>query len=408
MGLEFDDFVELGFSAADFEDVDPSELNDDDSTKKGLPADNVFFNFEEEEAKLLKIANELEEEEKKDKKSAKQSEDEDEEEDDDDEEKAKDDVKAKTAVALDFSIESDKLSNLVDYLKTSNLIKLNDDFKVEEDSTLEEFFENLMLANEENIIKEAKDSLFSSLPEDWKLAVKFGLTNKGASFNDFIDQYNETISATKGELDLAEIDLEEEEQQEILYKHYLKNTTKYSDDKIKKQIEFLKKNGELYGEAKEALTELVALEAQAKIDFDRYQEEVRTQTEAFEKQFRNSVTEAIKNSKEIEPERAKKIANFVNNKIKLESGVETNLLWKTVMEIGQKPEHLVQLADLVLDYDSKKGFNVERFIALGKTQKTKEVIKQIDDSSKNKSPGGNPRQRSKAQFDWEKWALGEI
>jgi len=224
MGQTFDDFVELGFTADDFsDDVD----NDDEGGKNdGLPADDGLFDFDADEAALLAIVEKLDKADKKPADSGADDNDDD-DADDDDADKGKN-----SDVDLDLSLEKKEVENLVEFLKNNKWINTSEDFKIEEGDSVTDVFSKLFEENSVQTMKAAQISFLDSLSEDMKLAAKYSLVNKGATFNDFIDYYNNNISVSNGELDLAQVNLEEEQDQINVFKHYLKQTTQYSDDKI--------------------------------------------------------------------------------------------------------------------------------------------------------------------------------
>lgn len=410
MDQDFDKFVELAFSGDDVSQTGNQNFFDDDDVIDNTLEVNSPFDYDKIEKELLKKAKEIDEEEKNNNSNRKQEKEEqknDDEDDDDnknnDENEDEDDDEKIDKVEID----EDQSNLFFQYLTSENFIDLPKEFK--SSGNLKQDLETLLDEKFNSLKEEAKNKFLEVLPEDYRLAAKFAIANPGKSLSDYADFYNANISATQGEFDLENISLEKEEDQIKLYETYLKLTTKYSPDKIKKQIKILSDNGELYAEAKDALTELITIEAQAKLDFEKAQEESIKDKEKQEKEFRNKLVDLLNKDEELGVERKKKIQALINNKITLENGVQTNGFWHTILKLSNNSQHLIQLADLLIDYSPEKGINIDRLIALGKKQQLVEVQKKIDNAAgASKKDSGSSRRPKTTQFDWEKWALGEL
>jgi hypothetical protein len=384
-GLMFDDddfeSLEARASRAKYEGEEDDEETDDDEVKTGSKED-----ADDEESKSQQTKGHKDESSKSDKAP------EDDDTDEDDEESEDDDYVVSEGVEAE-------IPSLLKFLQSQKVLDLPEGFKPEH--SLDSFVE-AMEYNLEQLQTKARDSFLSSLPEEVVSLVKFTIANKGATIDDYIEEYNNSIGNVAGGIDLTNADLEDEDQQRKIYKYYLKATTKYSDDKINKQIDLLEKNSELYFEAKEALTELITMEAEAKKQFDKQQTELMNDRLKKEKEERQNYINTIKSNENIPTERKQKVQNFIINKVTLSNGMQVNGLVKALNELGKNPEHVVQLADILLDYDPNKGLDLNRFVALGKSQKTKEIKKQLDDTTRDRKIGGRRGSRATKGFDWEK------
>lgn len=413
-----DDFINLDFSGdrtpkgtGNQTDYNSSALFDDDDFEalemRANKAKNDDIDDEDDDKEVDDSSKDTEDEtnqkspktsKKEEQKSDDKSTQEDDDSNEDDEESEDDDYIVPEGVEAE-------IPSLLKFLNSQKVLELPQDFKPEHslDSLVE-----VMEYNLEQLETKARDSFISSLPEEVVSLVKFTIANKGATIDDYIEEYNNSIGSLTGGIDLTQVNLEDEDDQKKIYKYYLKATTKYSDEKINKQIDLLDKSSELYFEAKEALGELISMEAEAKKEFDKQQTKLMNERLQKEKEERQQYINTIKSNENIPNERKQKIQNFIVNKVTMSNGMQVNGLVRALNELGKNPEHVVQLADLLLDYDPSKGIDLNRFVAMGKSQKTKEIKKQLDDTIKDRKIGGRKGSRANRAFDWEKWAMGEI
>jgi hypothetical protein len=69
---------------------------------------------------------------------------------------------------------------------------------------------------------------------------------------------------------------------------------------------------------------------------------------------------------------------LLTNKVRTDAGVST-LFSQKLRQIGQNKEHLVQLADLIAEYDPKKGLQLDRVVQQASTTSTKKARKRIEE-----------------------------
>jgi hypothetical protein len=376
-----DDFESLEFRAnRALSEDDPDE--DEEDTEVGTPEDDT--SKEDNDDKKSKTT----------KTSSKKEEDDEQEDEEDEEDNEEEEYNYTPSESVETEIPS-----LLKFLSSEKVLELPKDFKPEHslDSLVE-----VMEYNMGKLQDKARESFISSLPEEVVSLVKYTLANKNASIDDYLEEFGDYTSVTNNTLDLTRVNIEDEDQQKAVYKYYLKATTKYSDEKINKQIDLLDKNAELYFEAKEALNELITMEAQARKEFDKKQDELMKDRLQREKDERQQYINTIKSNENIPNDRKQKLQNFIINKMTVGNGMQVNGLVKALNDLGKNPDHVVQLADLLLDYDPKKGINLDRFISMGKSQKTKEIKKQLDDTTRDRKIGGRRGSRATKGFDWEK------
>jgi len=86
-------------------------------------------------------------------------------------------------------------------------------------------------------------------------------------------------------------------------------------------------------------------------------------------QIVEELTKAIETTPLLDNTRRNKVKGFFHNRLNV-GGVETTEFNYTVERIFNNPEHLAQLADLLTDYDPKKGISTKRIEQKGATKET--------------------------------------
>lgn len=77
---------------------------------------------------------------------------------------------------------------------------------------------------------------------------------------------------------------------------------------------------------------------------------------------------------------------------------------RTIKKISANPEHLVQLADILADYDEEKGLDLKRFLKKGKTEATKTLKERLEEVTDSKTKvTGKGSKVQKQNFDWEEF-----
>ncbi len=296
-----------------------------------------------------------------------------------------------TETNTDDDVETDDTPKLFfEYLQKNNFIMPNEDFEFDGS---DEKFEEAIIQTKDNIRLEVFGDLMDRLPEKIKDAVTFSLKSGGRDLDDYINS-NRSI-------DWQSLDLMNEDVQRGIMAHYYKNVSKLDDTKIEKYITRLEKAGDLEQEAIDAVEYLKELEEQTKEETLRYHQQQEAAREEAARQYRESIKSNIDQAIYIEPERKQKIKNFLFNEKRTRDGVYTeyNLV---LSNIAKKPDHMAQLADILLDYKQDEGFNFDRFKAKAKTAAVKNLKVQLNDIKSSAKAGmqTNPvKINSKKDFD---------
>lgn len=271
-------------------------------------------------------------------------------------------------------------------LKEYGIVNLPDDFNF--DGT-PEAFEKALELSKENLKEEAAKNLWETLPEDFKPLLQYALSG-GKDLQSFIETYTQP--------DYSNIDLSSPDNQRQVMYDYWALTSNYSPEKINRMIDALDKAGDLESEALETAQELQEiieerkqkLIEEAALEEENQKKRIQEQTE--------KIVNIIDNLPNVEKARKSRLQSFMFTPVKYEEGYSTGLN-RTIQQITSNPEHFVQLADLLADYNPNKGFSFERIKAQVETQKNKnfkDIIDKLESKSKIK---GTPSKQIKEDFD---------
>jgi len=243
--------------------------------------------------------------------------------------------------------------------------------------------------------REAFDALWGRLPEDYQAALRYGLAG-GGDIKDFVDRYAPS-------LDYDNIDLDDTQTQKQVLREYYKKTTKYDDDKINKFIARLEVTDDLLPEAEDAVE---YLKTSLKEEQERLLEEQEKAREEFERQqaeARNKVVSVIEEQENLPTRRKKSLQAFIYNPIGRGDTTDTDLN-RTIQSIQSNPDHFVQLADILMDYDPKKGFDLSRFEKKGESKAASKFQKKLEESLSDVTSAvrkGKTAAPKKKDVNWE-------
>ena len=316
-----------------------------------------------------------------------------EEEEDDNSAKEKtseDSTKKETEPAAEGDEEEVDYEPYFNFLKEQGVIMTPEDFKF--DGT-EESFAKALDATKDLQYKSAVEELWKSLPETGKPLLKYFLEG-GTDVNKYIEAYSE--------VNLDNIDLDDEDNQIKVLRQYYKEIFNYTDEKTDKLISRLQAKEGLKEGALDAVEDLKEhkTELQKRLIEDAKAERERAQKAA--QKERELLTASLK---ELDSARQSKIEAILFNPIKTEDGVTTEFNYY-LNKISATPKHLVQLADLLVDYNPEKGFNLERFEQRVLSNKTKAFRALIDSKSGPKratSQGATPPRTEESHFPFDKF-----
>jgi hypothetical protein len=293
--------------------------------------------------------------------------------------------------------EGDDLTELAkanyNFLVENNIIIPEEDYEF--DGSTEEL-ERLYGETKQKLATEAFHALWSRLNPDFQQALNYA-ANGGASLEDFYKMYKDTPQS------ISDLSLDSEEDQKRALKLYYEKTTKYPPEKINKFIDRIERDGDLEVEAEDALDYLKQNLAEEQA---RFQEQQKEQNEARIRQAqeaRQRVVDAITASENIKGRAKKSLQAFLFNEITTKDNVTDTEFNFRLKSVFQNPEHLVQLADFMHNYDPDKGFNLRKYEERGETKATKSFQTKLAENltSTQKKLTGKPPGVPDTTIDWE-------
>ena len=276
-----------------------------------------------------------------------------------------DDSDASKADDNDTSADHD-YESYFNLLKSQGLLVLDDEYEF--DNTAEGLQKAFQDA-QKNIYNDVYTSLRDSFPEDFLPILEY--VSKGG------DNVKDVLALYSAQQDYTSLSIEDEANQVKLLKAYLKETSSFSDAKIDREIEKAKLGDFLLEEATEAQLELQKIYDEKKEVLANEKAKQLAAEQAKQDEMRQAMAEVIQESKAIVPQRKNKVKAFMFNVSEINGHKDTGFN-RTLQQVAATPEHLIQLADMLLDYDPKKGFNVDRLREKSKAAAIRTFKEQLD------------------------------
>jgi len=279
---------------------------------------------------------------------------------------------------------TEDLTGYYNFLKQTGALNVPDDFEFDGS---EESFEKALTLNKETTRNNVASEIWEALPEDFKPLLSYAL-NGGSSLKNYLDYYTP--------VDYDSVDLDDVDNQKKLLTEYYQKTSNHSDEKISKFISRLENSGDLFSEASDALVELKSLKEdreaklieQAKIEQERKLREAQEEITQI-----NASIEKLN----ADNERKKRLKTLTLVPIKYEDKTMTQFD-HAMSRIYSNPDHFIQLADLVADYNEKSGFNFDRLKSKIKAESNTSLKNLIDNTLGTTKKGSSVKQ-VKDDFD---------
>ena len=296
------------------------------------------------------------------------------------------------AVAETAEEPSDAIQAHLDFLKEFGLLSTDEDVE----PTIEGL-SKVLDQTKKNLEEEAVQNLISKLPPDFVPLLQYALTSPQASIQDYL-----TVESTQ--LDLASLDLTREEDQKLALRMYYEQTSSHPSDRIDRMIARIDTD-ELATEAKDAVLSLQAFLDKKKEDLAQEAKQKDTELQQARADQERAITTAVNSA--LPASRAKVVQNFMLSPLKVENQVTTRLNY-TLQNIFRNPEHLVQLADILADYDNSKGLTstrLEKKAASNVSNNLRQLVDERLASSNLKTKKAAPPQQ-KNKLDLGSWLEG--
>lgn len=245
------------------------------------------------------------------------------------------------------------------------------------------------------LAEQAFNALWSKLPQDYQAALRHGLAG-GNNIRDFVSRYSPS-------LDYNNIDLNSVDTQKEVLREYYKKTTKYDDDKINRFIARLEVSDDLLPEAEDAVEYLKENLKEEQERLLQEQEQQRIAQEQAMEEARQNVIKTIQELPEINSRRKNSLQAFIYNPITRGDRTDTDLN-RAIANIQANPSHFVQLADILMDYNPEKGFDLSRFEKRGESSAATKFQKKLEESLSDVTSAvrrGKTTAPAKNDVNWE-------
>lgn len=246
-------------------------------------------------------------------------------------------------------------------VKALKILDLEDD----EEPTDIDGVQAKLLKSKEKLYETTKQEIENSFPPEVKEIYEF--LKLGGNFEEYLQSL---APVNYDDIDLEDLDT----QRELVFTSF-KQSSKYSDDKIMRLIAAAEKAGDLREAAEEALEELREQNESKKTSLIERQKQQQAESKRKLEETTNKLFETIEQKSTLDPKRKARIKAVIATPTSFNS--TSTQLTKTLTDIFDNPDHLVELIDLVLaDYNPKTGFNYERLEQRFKT-KANNTLKDI-------------------------------
>lgn len=285
--------------------------------------------------------------------------------------------------------DPENVKGYFDFMKSVGLIDVPDDFEFDgKTETLEKALETSKHVTKVKAVEE----LWDALPDDFKPLLEFGLAG-GKSLKQYMDAY--------APIDYDNIDLSNEETQKAVIRQYRKATFNHDDERIEKFIEKIDSKGGLEEEAEDALQELINLREEQKANLIRQAEAAEAQRKQAAQEQVALLSSIVDKVDYIEDARKARVKTFALTPVKIGNKVTTGLD-RTLESIFNNPEHFVQFADLLADYQESKGFDYDRLKKKASTTANKSIKDLINSIPSSRPTGGSASKKTlRDDFNWE-------
>ena len=286
---------------------------------------------------------------------------------------------------VDDPTDADEISTAhFNFLKEQGVFDLPEEFEF--DGTTEGLLKALEITKE-NLGRRGFQQVMGNLPESAQKAIAF------AAQGGDLTQYFAEVK----QFDATNIDLTTQKGQRDAIRKYYEVTTNHTPDKIEKLIDRIAVDeNDLKEEAEDAIKYLEEYKQKREQELLEQQEHIRRTQEEETKKFIEETTSTIE-SLELPKARRSKLKNYMFQPVESNGRVTTSFA-HTLEQVKQNPKHLAELANILMDYDPKKGFNLQGV-------EIKQRSKVIDDFKKKLDNIPVPSKRSQGtsgakKIDW--------
>lgn len=272
-----------------------------------------------------------------------------------------------------------------EFLKVEEVLDVPEDFVFKGNS---ESIKEALTLTKKNLTSKVAQQIWQTLPDDFKPLLEYGLSG-GTDLNEYLNAVKST--------DVESLSLDDDISRKAVIKSYYKILNpKITEDQIDKRIDKLSEIADLQEEAEDALEYLKTFKEERKsaliLDAQARKEQ---QAEAMRKEL-ETFTKMIDDNQDFDSNRKNRLKSFLlvpnNNTTAFESALDN---------IYENPEHKIQLANILADYDPKIGFSFDRIQKKLNNKATQSFKELINSKLEPKSQIKGTSRPSKEDFDWD-------
>lgn len=176
-------------------------------------------------------------------------------------------------------------------------------------------------------------------------------TEGNGDFDKWQKVYNTDISSFKEE------DMSDNDVAKVVYSEYLKFQG-LEDEDILQKLEDAEDFGTLEKEAKIALKYIPKIQEKETEELLKdYQDQKKNRDEVYQSNY-NILSETAKQIK-LPKEKGQQLVDSIMRPVRTQGGYETTMFNYMLNRVQTNPQHILQLASLIMDYDEEKGFNFD-------------------------------------------------
>jgi hypothetical protein len=288
------------------------------------------------------------------------------------------------------SEEDDSVVDLkpyMEFLLENNLLVKDDEDEIQ---YTEEYLEKLTNKTREKLAEQAINSLSSKINPNFHALLEYAMT-PGAT----VDGYLQTFSGIPDGIDIEN----EDHQRYVLFRYY-QVTTDFTDEKIDKLLSKLEQTADLKEETLDAISYLKEWEINQKTKLLEQEREREAQQVEVINKARKEILDTIEKSS-LPKNRQAEIKDLLFSEQRMEDGTAASPIALKLDNILNTPQHLLQLAEILIDYSYQNGFDFSTL----KKKLGSQAVNDFKKTLKNTftTPGAGVAAPVKDAFDWDKF-----
>lgn len=242
----------------------------------------------------------------------------------------------------------------------------------------------------------AANNLIGKLPEEYQAAVRFALLEQ-KPLSEFVKNLNVS------DFDVNKVDINSVEDQRAVLSELYRTNSNLSPDRINALVDLSEKQGTLEDDSKTALIEIVEIRDRKVAERNDKLAKAAEKRNLEEANSRKTLKDKIQSLEEDAPRKIK-LKNYMTNEVTRSDKLMITDFARTLGQALSNPDHRIQLGNILLDYDAKDGFTLDRWMLKKASTETSKIKQQLDNNVKGSKSVSSPTPPVERTFDWDEWA----